>query len=135
MSEFVTLDQIKDSGLKQEVVEVPEWGGIVRVRELTADERDEYEQSLMEARRFGKKIEVKPNFKSAKAKIVCKCIIDEAGNRMLADKDVLWVGKKSSAVLNRLADVIQRLSGMMEKDLEDLEGNSGTGQSEDSSSD
>ena len=121
--------------LKQEYVPVPEWGGRVLVRELTGAERDEYEQSLMDTKKVGRNTIVKPNFFNAKARMVVKCLIDEEGKRLFSDRDAGVLGTKGGSVLSRLVDIIQRLSGMTQEDIEELEKNSESGQSEDSLSD
>ena len=110
--------------LKRAMVFVPEWKGNLWVRELTAAERDDYEQSLMSTRRVGKRVDVQPNFRNAKARMAVKATIDTQGNRVFTDKDAEVLGEKSSAALNVLADKIQELSGMTAGDLEDLEKNS-----------
>lgn len=121
--------------LPVEELAVPEWNGKVLVRGLSGTERDEYEQSIMEARKgLGGKVEIKPNFANAKAKMAVKCIVDKDGKRVFSDADVPALGRKSAAALNRIVDKIQALSGMTTKDVKDLEGNSETAQGDGSPS-
>ncbi len=121
--------------LGSEIVQVPEWNnGHVRVRGLTAAERDAYEQSLMEATRTGKRTKITPKLQNAKARMAVLCIVDADGKRMFTDEDAAALGEKSASALNRIVEAIQKLSGMSDEDLEELEKNSGTGQSDDSSS-
>lgn len=100
-------------------VKVPEWGGAVLVRGLTGEERDIYEQSLIRVR--GKKRDV--DMRNARARLVAMCVVDENGDRIFSDEDVAALGKKSSAALDRVFDVAQRLSGLREEDMEELAGN------------
>ena len=52
----LTKDQIVAAvDIKTEVVEVPEWGGAVAVRELTGLERDAFEQSMVRVDADGKR--------------------------------------------------------------------------------
>jgi len=103
-----------------EPVEVPEWAGKVLVRGLTGADRDAFEASI---RRFrGGQVEVVQE--NARAKLVVRCLVDENGERLFADRDASLLGKKSAAVLDRLYDVAARLSGLSEEAREELEGNS-----------
>lgn len=126
---LLTRDQIlgtQDLGFED--VDVPEWGGTVRVKMLTGTERDAFEQELVI--RQGKKTQV--NLTNIRARLVALCVADENGQRLFSQADVTELGKKSSLALNRVFAVAQRLNGLTEEDIEELAGNSGTGQSEDS---
>lgn len=117
---YLTRDQILQAqDLPAEDVEVPEWGGVVRVRALTGAERDAYEASVV--RRKGNKMEYDPT--NMRAKLVAMCVVDEQGNRVFSDKDVELLGRKSAAALDRVFQVAQRLSGLRAEDLEELEKN------------
>jgi hypothetical protein len=121
--------------LKRVLVEVPEWGGSVWVREMTGKERDEYEGGLMRIHRQGKKTQITPNFTNSKARMASMCVVDENGKQVFSASDVGRLGELSSKALNRIVDVAQELSGITEEDLEDLEKNSSKGPSADSTSD
>ena len=56
-----------------EDVDVPEWGGTVRVRGLSGTERDAFESSMIERR--GKKVET--NLTNLRAKLVAASVVDE----------------------------------------------------------
>jgi len=122
--------------LKKQLVDVPEWGkdAQVWVQELTASERDEYEQSLTNVRQKGRKTEVTPNFINSKARFAVKCIVDEKGERIFQDAEANKLGKLSSLAINRIVEVGYELSGMNKEDVEDLEENLSSAQSEDSPS-
>lgn len=109
-------DFIKPRELKHETVEVPELGGTVTVRELTAAERDSFEWRFTEARESG----AAPNLRGM---LVARTVVDDEGNRILTDEDADAVGKQSAAWVDRLFAVAQRLSGITGKDVEELEGN------------
>lgn len=102
--------------MPSEIVNVPEWGGEVRVMAMTGTDRDKFEASLV-----GKGN--KPNLENFRAKLAASCIVDEDGNRMFAEKDVAALGKKSAAALDRVANAAQRVSGMSQEDVEELAGN------------
>ena len=109
--------QVQD--LPTERIPVPEWGGEVIVRGLTAAERDQFEQSIVETR--GKDTRV--NLRNIRAKLVVLCCVDEQGNRIFRDEDAEVLGRKSAVALNRVFEVAQRLSGLRPEDVEELAGN------------
>ena len=91
-----------------EKVETPEWGGSVFVKSLTGAEKSAFEGEVVST--SGKDVKVKT--KDIRAKLLVKTICDKAGVRLFKDADVPEIGKKNSAVLERLFDVSQRLSGL-----------------------
>jgi hypothetical protein len=116
--------------LPTEDVEIPEWGGTVRVRALTGKERDAFEASLQQQR--GKEfVRVTAN---VRAKLVAKCLVGEDGERLFSENEVNALGAKSVAGLDRVFEVAARLSRLSEEDVEELAGNYDAAQSGDSSS-
>ena len=105
--------------IKTETVAVPEWGGEVLVGAMNGAARDEWEQSLI--RRVGSKSE--PNLANVRARLVAATVVDENGQRMFSADDVEALGQKSSAALERVCKVAQRLNGLGDADLEELKGN------------
>jgi hypothetical protein len=111
-----------------ELVDVPEWGGKVRVKTLTGDERDAYEQSLIDQR--GNVLG--PKLAGAQARLVALTAVDDDGKRLFADADVKALGAKSAQALNRVFEVSMRLSRLTQQDVEALVGNSNGTQDESS---
>jgi hypothetical protein len=99
--------------LPKEKVEVPEWGGDVYVRTLTGTERDSFEKQWA-----GGKVP-----EHVRAGLVVKTLVDESGKRIFEDGDVAKLGSKSAMVLDRLFAIAQRLNGLSQKDVEELEKN------------
>lgn len=122
MSKLLTREAILQAkDLPYEDVAVPEWGGVVRVRALTGAERDRFEASIVEQRGKGAP---RLNTTNIRAKLVALTVVDENGNRIFTDDDVEALGRKSAAALNRVFEVAQRLSGLTQADMEELEKNS-----------
>ena len=126
--------------LPTEDVEVPEWGGSVRVRTLTGTERDEFESSTITMKKVkkGKRTvtESAPNLRNIRAKLVARSIVKEDGTLMFPNsEDVFVLGEKSAAALDRVYEVSARLSKITDEDIEELEKNSSSGQSESSTTD
>jgi len=129
---FMTREEIlriEDGGF--EPVWIPEWKTYMNVKALTARERDDYEASLVQGK--GKNRDV--NVRYARAKLVQRTAVEGDGKTLIfKPTDIEALGEKNAAALDRIFEVAQRLAGIAEEDLEELVGNSETGQSDDSSS-
>jgi len=102
-------------------VEVPEWGGTVRVRALNGRERDAFEASCMKERRDGTTEFVTRNMR---AKLVALCLVDEKGQRLFGEEDIAALGKKAAKPLAQVFDAATKLNGLSGEDVKSLEGNS-----------
>ena len=118
------------SDIKTEDVSVSEWGGTVRVRGLDAKQRDEFEAGLIET--VGKSQRV--TMRNARARLAALSIVDESNAPIFSAADVILLGEKSGAALDRVFAVASRLSGIGDSDMDELTKNS-SGQSDDFSSD
>lgn len=107
---------LKADDLKTEDVDVPEWGGTVRVRALTGSERDKLESSMVEQRGRVQRV----NAINFRAKLVAAAVIDEKGHNVFEEADVKQLAYKSAGALDRVAAVASRLSGMSDEDVEEL---------------
>ena len=124
---LLTKEQILGAqDIQTEIVEVPEWGGAVIVRGMSGKERDSFEASMIKGK--GKSANV--NLENLRAKLVSKCVVDEAGKRLFSDDDIPALASKSAAALNRVYEVAQRLSGVTDEDVDELTKNSEAAQSE-----
>ena len=124
-------DILRADDIQAEIVDVPEWGGQVRVKGLSGTERDRFEQDSIDQR--GKT--TKLNFANIRARLLVLCLVDEQGNRLFQRSDIDLLGQKSAAALNRVFDVARRLSGLNQEDVEELAENFDDGQSDNSTSD
>jgi hypothetical protein len=108
-----------DSGFDD--VPVPEWGGTVRIKRMTGAEKDTFEASMTIIQQQGNRIVQKPNFVNVRAKLAARCIVDPAtGELMFSDADVLDLGRKSGAALDRVVAAAKRLNRMNDADLQAL---------------
>ena len=112
--------------IKTEDVEVPEWGGTVRVRGMTGVQRDAFEASLIQQpetngrRRRKQQEQQQTNMENIRAKLTAWCCVDDQGGRLFAESDVQALGGKSAAALARIFDVATRLSGITEEDVDEM---------------
>lgn len=117
---LLTREQILSADdLAPTVVAVPEWGGEVRVRGLTGAERDAFEAALF--MEDGKRRRL--NLVNVRAKLVAMACIDEKGGRLFTEADAEALGQKSGLALTRVADCVQKLSGLTDEDVQELVGN------------
>ncbi len=116
---LLTKDQILNADDSQfEDVEVPEWGGAVRVTVMTGAMRDKYEGSLYDIR---SKISTVDNLR---ARFLSFCIVDEENTLMFTQNDILALGQKSSKALDRVFEVATRLNNTGVEGLEEAAKNS-----------
>ncbi|HSE46463.1 MAG TPA: hypothetical protein VLA89_14145 [Gemmatimonadales bacterium] len=120
---FLDRDEILDfDDIKIHVVPVPEWSkpgqppAAVRLKVLSAAERDEFEASTV-TNKGGKQ---KPNLANLRARLVARCMVDGDGKRVFVSGDVVRLGHKSSAALDRLFAKCQEINGFSEKDIEEM---------------
>src|ERR1041384_2261734 len=102
MAKYLSREDILSaSDIVTEDCYVPEWGGTVRVRGLTGNERDKYEQSLvtMKGRQLG------PKLTGAMARLVALSIVDEHDKAQFSEDDVITLGRKSAGGLQRVYEV------------------------------
>lgn len=97
--------------LPRESVHVPEWGETVLVRVMTGAERDAFEMHVFNARRRG--------LEQTRAAMVAFSVCDADGVLVFKPEDIPRLAAGSSLPLTRIADVVQRLSGLDEKAVED----------------
>ena len=114
--------------LKTEDVDVPEWGGTVRVRAFSGRERDAFEASLVRGDGKDRKVDLT----NMRARLVALTVVDESGQKVFTQDDVDLLGAKSDAALDRVFSVAQKLNGLSGADVEELTKNSSGAPSADS---
>lgn len=98
---------------RYEIIDIPEWGGQVKVAVMSGFARDRFESSIM-----GKNGGI--NHINIRAKLAAATIVDEEGNLMFDEADVQKLGQKSCAALDRVFAAAQRLNLLTDKDVENL---------------
>jgi hypothetical protein len=101
-----------------EEVHVPEWGGSVRVRALSASEMDDFNASIT---RTKKDQSVEVNRRNYRAKLVAKCVVNGDGTTPMfkEESDIVALGLQPASALDRILEAINRLNGMTVEDQED----------------
>lgn len=120
-SGFLSAAEILDRvDLPYEDVDVPEWGGRVRIRGLSGLEADEYSA------------EIAKETKRMRERLLVRCLVGQDGRPLFTEGQVDALGAKSWAALDRLAKVAIRLTGLDRGSLEEAKGESEPGPSSDS---
>lgn len=133
---LVTKQQISDAvDRKWEDVPVPEWGGDVRLMELSAADRGYIEAGSVVANGQNPQFKIE-SLKVYREKLVGMAMVDENFERVYSNKEIAAgvLGGKSGAVIERLAAKVQEMSGMGRFAVKEAEGNSEAAPSDSSAS-
>ena len=131
---LLNFDDIVASQDKEyEDVDVPEWGGTVRIATMSGEDRDRWELSMMQADDSSER-GFKLNFDAySRVRLVAMCLVDDNFNRIFVTKEQIErLSQKSGKVMDLLYDVAQRVNGITDEDIDDLEKNSVSAQNGDS---
>lgn len=129
---FLTRDTILTADDRTyDEVEIPEWGGSVRISSITAGQRDSYEQSMIEERGKDRKM----NLRNARAKLIVLCAVDEKGQSLFAADDVNRLSRKNAKPVDRLFDACKTIAGLSDEDVDKLTEDFGATQDDDSATD
>lgn len=99
-----------------ETVEVPEWGGAIRLAEMSAKQREDF-YSLFP------KVAAGDSALSRCAYLVATCAVDESGAPLFSQEDVAALGKKNGVIVERLFRHCMDLNVLTEKAAEEQRGN------------
>ena len=113
------LDILGSDDLHLEKISVPQWGGDLFVRILTAAERDAFEASVSGGKRR--------NLVNLRARLVVLTACDEKGERLFQAAAIEALGTKAAAAMDRGFGVSAALNGFTSGDIESLEGESAAG--------
>lgn len=114
--------------------DIPGWG-VVRIKDLTADERDGIEQSCVVERltkdsRGRRAIKKDTTMRGLRAKFVATCVVDEQGAPLFSEADVKALGGLNAKAIDRIFTAIQDRNGLRAEDLDVFVENFGEGQSD-----
>ena len=101
--------------LRAETVEVPQWGGSVSIRVMSGVDRDIFDAEMHASRKSGR--DFMANFR---ARLVARCLVDEAGQRMFSETEIEQLGQKSGVALDVIFQAASKLNGLSKEAVEDL---------------
>ena len=105
------------SDLKEEEITIEKWGGDFLVRELTAGQRERFEQLYVE--------QGSVDVKDLRASFIVDCFFTLEGKKIFDESHIEGLSKKSASIIDQIFDVCRRLSGIgdFEEQMEKAEGN------------
>lgn len=122
MSKYLTAEQILSADdFRYADVDVPEWGGTVRITTMSASQRDYLSRVVKDK-----------GESEATEYMLLMCIVDENGDRILKREHLEKLKKKNAAPITRIVKAIGELSGDKESNIESAEKNSAETMIEDS---
>jgi hypothetical protein len=94
------------------LVDVPEWGGGVYVRMLTAGERDHFETTALEGKGKGRHV---------RALLVFLCAVGENGCRIFDDRDLVRISELDAAPVDRVFAAAMKINRIGPAEVAELE--------------
>ena len=92
---------------------VKQWDGDVIVAELTAFDRDTFEQTSLALKAGGKA-------ENISSRLVSLCLVDEAGKRLFSDEDIKALGQRSGSAMNQVLETVLKLNNLTDDDIDEL---------------
>jgi len=125
---ILTREQILEmQDIEYREVVVKEWeGGTVRIRSLTAQEREAYDAWLFSVKAL--------DATTSRSRLLSMAIVDGDGKPIFTEGDIQALAKKNSKVVVRLSYIAQKLSGMTPGSIKELTEDFLAGPSSDSNS-
>lgn len=130
MGKLLTANEIINAkDWVEERIEVPEWGGEVILRSLSALDREEVDVATTEIdTKFDEKgalrYSVLPKPVRARAKWLARGIVNEDGNRVFDEVQLEGLAKKAEAPINRLYVRLREICGLSREKVDEAEKNS-----------
>lgn len=112
---LLTKDQIlaADDAIWEEM-DVPEWGGKVRISVMSGQSRDRYEASLYKDR------DSDAAFDNLRARFLSYCLINEEGDLIFSVSDMIELGRKNGQVIDRVYTKASELNGTSVEEMEEI---------------
>lgn len=88
-------------------VDVPEWGGTVRIREMSAAMRDAFEVAMAGAVQSPQRAP-----RSWRAWVAANSIVDAEGVRLFGDADIEQLAEAAASAMDRIFEAVLKLSGI-----------------------
>jgi len=115
---MATLDRtaiLTADDLAQEIVDVPEWGGSVCVREMTGTELGQWQKIAEDPER--------DDVDAVIALAIYTLCHDETGERLFDNNDFEKLKQKSIQVILRIQNVALRVNKLTSDEMDELKGN------------
>jgi hypothetical protein len=98
---------------------IPQWGGMVRLKSLTAAEWEPFAQLCRDRTAQGAGFDIR----HIRAKLLQLSMIDAAGVLMFQPEDIPLLEQKSTAIVELLWNECRELNALSDEAVEELQGN------------
>lgn len=98
---------------------VPAWGGIVRLRSLTAAEWEGFAQLCRDRTAKGPGFDIR----GIRARLLILSVVDDAGQLVFGPEDLPELERKSSGILELLWNECRDLNALSDEAIEEIRGN------------
>lgn len=105
---LTSADILAAQDIPREAVEVPEWGGTVYVRAMDGQTLSRWENELVAGGGSAARVDLS----NAYARLAVRTVCDEDGQLLFSERQVDELGRKNGKILQTLAQVALRLSGL-----------------------
>lgn len=89
-------------------VDIPEWGGAVRVRSLTLLEQAKLADLNTQTAQKG----MEERVKKAQLQLIIFCVVDENGGQMFSKDDIDSLAGKNPGAIKRIQDAVLKISAI-----------------------
>ena len=111
---MLTKEQILNADdRKTKVIFVEEWGDDVTIMQMSGHARDRFESSIIGANGG-------TDMKNIRAKMVAASIVDDKGELMFSDKDIIKLSNKSGIALDKVFSAAQEFNKITDADVDEL---------------
>jgi hypothetical protein len=121
------IDTVEDRPTGE--VEVPQWGGWVRIQAMSAKQRSMITGTMMAVDGVDVKVRA-DEIGSVQLRTVAACLIEEDGSPTYQEHEYDSIGEKNAGAIETIYTALQELSGLGKDAIEDAEKNSETTPSE-----
>lgn len=119
----LSRDQIfSKPDIETDEVDVPEWGGAVRIRSITAAQQKEIAKIQNNTARSET-----DRYARGRLQMVVFGCVDKEGSPLFTEDDFAALEERNPGVLNRLSDAIGRISGLSDAATDAAEGKATSG--------
>jgi len=104
---FLTKDDIFNVPLRIEELYIPEWDGVVFIKEMTALQIEQDGQFMI-------KNNGKPDYSKAiqiPTRSCARQVVDKDGNRLFSERDINELRQKHGSAITRISKAVRELSG------------------------
>ncbi len=104
-------------------VPVPEWGGTVRIRELTSKERVQVEMSMVrQSKGSGGAQANLDSYPMLRGRVLARTIVNDALRPLFTEADIADLTELAAGPIERLFEIACAMSGLSQQDVDTMVG-------------